>query len=74
MQEVVKQLPFLVGVFAISWWLCPDDVFEDAFEDLDLVDTALFAGSFVAFLTGCLASYVVALESMPTDWGRSATQ
>ena len=67
MPEVIKQIPFLIGVFALSWGLFPDDIFEDVFEDPELIDSLLLAGSFLVFLIGCLTAYVVALELMPID-------
>ena len=67
MPEVIRQLPFLIAVFSISWWLCPEDAFADALDELEFMDALLFAGSCIMFLIGCLTSYVLALESIPTD-------
>jgi hypothetical protein len=67
MPEAIRQTPFLIGVFALSWWLFPDDVFEDVLEDLELIDSLLLAGSSIVFLIGCLTAYVVALELIPAD-------
>jgi hypothetical protein len=65
--ELVSQLPFLIAMLAISWWLFPDDVVGEALEELEFVESLLLTGSFIAFLASCLTAWVVALESVPAD-------
>jgi hypothetical protein len=65
--EFLRQVPFLIAVFALSLGLFPDEVLGWFDDEFDVSDLFYLLVSAVVFVIGLTTAYIVMIESFRAD-------
>ena len=63
MSEFLRQVPFLIAIFALSLGLFPDEVLGWFDDEIDVSDLFYFFVSVVVFVIGLTTTYIAMIES-----------